>query len=327
MFSFKSAKTTAVAGVLVLGSAVGFATDASAASANALATINWASFTITPIGAVEITFGALADTTVASAASNGINPLVTAGPNVSPNWDDSSFASAETGNPHYNGNSTAQTPGFNVGTQALTGAFQSESHTFADHPGWTVNVGSTATRGLDFTVSGSGLVAFSVDYTLFADAGDGGTSIANDTASAVARVSALLRNLTNNATPIGTSTANISASFQIAALNFGSSDSAATCTAEPRPTGTLNFPGLALASAISSCTFFTGTLGCAASTCAEYEIIATGVKTRMMSKGSLVATTSRNANALKLKHSRNVCRLTRRGPILNVGTNRKAQQT
>ena len=220
MFSFKSVKTTAVAGVLVLGSAVGFSTDANAASANALASIDWGSFTITPIGAgMEVVFGLQSDTSVASAASNGVDPLVTAGPNTTFNWDDTSFASAETGAAHYNGSSTAQTPGFN---EVLTGAFQSESHAFADRPGWTVNVGSTATRSLDFSVTGSGLVVFSVDYTLFVEAGDGGTSVADDTASAAARVTALLRNLTNNATPIGTSTANISASFDTLALGSSS---------------------------------------------------------------------------------------------------------
>ena len=229
MFSFKLAKTTAVAGVLVLGSAVGFSTDVSAATSNALATINWGSFTITPIGSVEISFGALADTTVASAASNGVNPLVTAGPNVTPNWDDGSFASAEAGNVNYNGSSTAQTPVLVLGSP--TGVFQSESHTFSQAAGWTVDVGSTATRGFDFTVLGSGLVAFSVDYTLFVEAGDGGTSLANDTAGATARVNALLSNLTNNASPLGTSTANIGASFDIAALNFGSIDSAASTLA------------------------------------------------------------------------------------------------
>lgn len=228
MFSFKSFRTTAAAGVLVLGAAAGFSTDANAAGANALATIDWGTFTITPIGeGMEIIFGSQSDTTVASAASNGVNPLVSAGPNVTPNWDDGSFAAAETGNLHYNGNSTAQTPV----AVTETGAFQSESHTFADRAGWDVDVSSTATRGFDFTVVGSGLVAFSVSYNMFADAGDAGTSIANDTASATARVTALLRNLTNNATPVGTSTANISASFDIAALNFGSSESAASTLA------------------------------------------------------------------------------------------------
>lgn len=225
MFLLKSARTTAIAGVLAFGSIVGFSTDANAASANALATINWGSFNISLIGeGMELSFDAQSDTTVATAASNGVNPLVTAGPNVTPNWNDGSFATAETGNANYNGNSTAQTP--SLGSE--NGVFQSESHTFAGKAGWNVDVDSSATRSLDFTVSGSGLVIFSVNYSLFAEAG-GSNAIANDTASATAQVTALLRNLTNNATPVGTSTASLSASFDLAALNFGSSaDSAST---------------------------------------------------------------------------------------------------
>jgi len=53
----------------------------------------------------------------------------------------------------------------------------------------------------------------------------------------------------------------------------------ASCGAPPMPeTAKLSLPGFALANAISSLTFLTGTDGCTASTCGEYETIATGVK-------------------------------------------------
>lgn len=224
MYSLKSFKNTAVAGVLVLGSAAGFSHDANAAVSNAVAGFDWSQFTITTVGDIGITFGAQSDSAVATAASNGVNPLVTFGPVSTPNWDDGVFANAETGNAHYNGNTTAQTPV----TVAESGTFQSESHTFADRAGWDVNVNSSATRSLDFTVSGSGFVLFSVNYNLFVEAGDGGTSIPNDKASATARVSALLKNLTNNSSPVGTATAVLLASFDNAAANFGSADSTAS---------------------------------------------------------------------------------------------------
>lgn len=222
MYTLKSFKNTAVAGVLVLGSAAGFSHDASAATSNAVADFDWSQFTVTTVGDISITFGAQSDSAVATAASNGVNPLVTFGPVVTPNWDDGVFANAETGNANYNGNTTAQTPV----TVSESGAFQSDSHTFSQAAGWDVNVNSSATRSLDFTATGSGFVLFSVNYNLFVETADGGTSLANDKADASARVSALLKNLTNNAAPIGTATAALLASFDNAASNFGSSDSA-----------------------------------------------------------------------------------------------------
>lgn len=228
MLSLKTFKTTAIAGALVLGSAVGISTNAHAAAANAVSTFDWGTFSISLIGDLGITFDSQSDSAVATAASNGVNPLVTFGPVVTPNWNDGVFASAETGNAHYNGTTTAQTPV--VVDEVTTGAFQSDGHVFSDRAGWTVSVDSSAIRSLDFTVNGSGVVVFQVDYSLFADAGDGGSSIDGDTASAAARVSALLKNLTNNSTPVGTATASILASFA-AGENFGSSDSTSSTLA------------------------------------------------------------------------------------------------
>src|SRR6186997_1178293 len=56
----------------------------------------------------------------------------------------------------------------------------------------------------------------------------------------------------------------------------------------PSPTGTLSWPGLAFASAISSVTLFTGTLGCVVSRYGENVMVVTGVRSRMISNGSLV---------------------------------------
>jgi hypothetical protein len=56
----------------------------------------------------------------------------------------------------------------------------------------------------------------------------------------------------------------------------------------PRPTGTLSLPGFFFASAISSATVFTGTLGCVVRRYGEYVTVVICAISRMMSKGSLV---------------------------------------
>lgn len=217
MYSLKTIKNTAVASVLALGTVIGVSSEAHAAAAQGVASFDWSQFTITTTGTAAIIFGGQADTAVATAASNGVNPLVTFGPVVTPNWTDGVKAEAATGNAHYLGFSGAESPN----TVAGTGTFGSGSGVFSDRAGWTVNVDSSVSRSLDFQVSGSGFVLFSVNYILQANADASGTSIANDKASAAARVSALLKNISSAAAPLSTSTAGISISFDNAAGNLG----------------------------------------------------------------------------------------------------------
>ena len=215
MIALKTLRTTAAAGLLLLGSVAGFSTDAYAASANSVATINWGSLSISFLGDIDLGDGpaidqldTLSDTTLANAFANGVNPIVSAGPNTTLDWDNGSFAQAETGNDHYNGNSTAETPNSTPGSN-----FKSESQVFSDRQGWIVDVNSKALRSGEFTAIGEGFVLVTVGYSLFAEASDGGVLLPGDTASASARVSALLRNLTSGASAVTSSDAGITVGF------------------------------------------------------------------------------------------------------------------
>lgn len=211
MIALKTLRTTAAAGLLLLGSVAGFSTNAYAASANSLATINWDSLSISFIGNIGLgdpQLDTLSDTTLANALSNGVNPVVSAGPNTTLDWDNGSFAQAETGNDHYNGTSTAETPNSTPGSN-----FKSESHVFSDRQGWIVDVNSKALRSGEFTAIGEGFVLVTVGYTLFAEAGDGGTLLPGDTASASASINALLRNLTSTSSAVTVSDAGLTAGF------------------------------------------------------------------------------------------------------------------
>jgi len=214
MISLKTLRTTAAAGLLMLGSAAGFSTDVYAAAATARATIDWGSLNVSFIGDIgldgESPFFNLLDTTTATALSNGVNPVVNAGPNTTFDWDNGSFAQAETGNAHYNGNSTAETP---TSAPNSISNFKSESSVFSDRQGWTVDVNSKATRSGDFTVAGSGFVIVTVGYSLFAEAGDGGFTLPGDAASAAASVTALLRNLSSGSSASTLSQASLTAGF------------------------------------------------------------------------------------------------------------------
>ena len=222
MFTLKTLRTTAAAGLLTLGCVAGFSTDAYAGVANAKATIDWNSLNISFIGDIglagENQFTNLSDTTLASAISNGVNPVINVGPNTTFDWDNGSFAQAETGNAHYNGNSTAETP--NTQPESISN-FKSESQVFSDRGGWNVSVNSTATRSGDFTVAGSGFVIISVAYNLFAEAGDGGQTLPNDTAQAGAQVAAILHNLTAGDAASSTGLASISAAFAESTFSDG----------------------------------------------------------------------------------------------------------
>ena len=211
MIALKTLRTTAAAGLLLLGSVAGFSTDAYAAAANSVANINWDTLSISFIGDIGLgdpQLDTLSDTTLANAFSNGVNPLVSAGPFTTLDWDNGSFAQAETGNDHYNGNSTAETPNSTPGSN-----FKSESEVFSDRQGWIVDVNSKALRSGEFTAIGEGFVLVTVGYSLFAEAGDGGVLLPGDTASASARVSALLRNLTSGASAVTSSDAGITVGF------------------------------------------------------------------------------------------------------------------
>ena len=60
----------------------------------------------------------------------------------------------------------------------------------------------------------------------------------------------------------------------------------ARCGAPPRLVAKLSLPGFALASATNSLIVFTGTLGCVARRCGEYETVITGTRSRSPSNGS-----------------------------------------